>query len=322
MELIIEVVNRSHRVIERHRLHGEEISIGRAYDNDLILSDPHVSPYHGLLRYNNHGTWILTDRESLNGIYSKRHRRISDPLALKSGDEFILGKVRLRLCQLDHPVAATQSLSTADTLFNRLSKPSFFILLLLLSLGMVAANEYLQSSSEIKANAMALAMVDEMMSPLLWAAFWGFVGRLVRHDSRFVTQCVIALCGLNLMIINGYLSAAVGFNTQSESWVTLYNNVTEGLLLVVLFTLSLRFAVQQTTWRRRLTANAFAWSIVGVSLLSVQVVEEYFEEYPSYQKTLLPGVLLWAEPVDQETFVSRAGTIFSAASKLAEEKEN
>lgn len=322
MELIIELVNRSHRVIERHRLAGEEITIGRAYDNDLILSDPHISPYHALLRRNDDDTWLLLDRESLNGIYSKWHRRAEGQLALKSGDEFILGKVRLRLCSPDQPVAATQSLSAADTLFNQLSKPSSFIVLLLISLVVVAANYYLQSPNKIKASELALTMVTEMMQPLVWAAFWGFVGRLVRHESRFITQCVIALIGLNLMIINDYVSATVGFNTQSETWVSLYNNLSEGMMLVLLFTLSLRFAVQQSVWKRRLTANAFAWSIVGFSLLSVQVVDQYFEEYPDYQKTLLPSLLLWAEPIDQETFVSRADKIFSAASKLAEEKED
>ena len=38
MEVVVEIVSRGGHTIERHRVSGERITIGRAFDNDLILN--------------------------------------------------------------------------------------------------------------------------------------------------------------------------------------------------------------------------------------------------------------------------------------------
>ncbi len=69
MAVIIEVLNKQHKVIERHKFAQTEVRLGRAYDNDVILYDRHVCPHHAKLWQNEQGQWQLQDLASLNGSF-------------------------------------------------------------------------------------------------------------------------------------------------------------------------------------------------------------------------------------------------------------
>jgi hypothetical protein len=43
---VIEVMNRSGQVLQRVPYSGGRLSVGRAYDNDIIVGDPYVCPHH------------------------------------------------------------------------------------------------------------------------------------------------------------------------------------------------------------------------------------------------------------------------------------
>ena len=68
-------------------------TLGRSHDNDLVISEPSVSKFHALLRYND-GQFSVEDRESLHGVYVDGTRVTKAPLA--SGGELVFGNVRLR----------------------------------------------------------------------------------------------------------------------------------------------------------------------------------------------------------------------------------
>ena len=48
-------------------LTGDQATIGRATDNDIVLNDFSVSRRHAYLRREN-GVWILRDNQSTNGV--------------------------------------------------------------------------------------------------------------------------------------------------------------------------------------------------------------------------------------------------------------
>jgi pSer/pThr/pTyr-binding forkhead associated (FHA) protein len=45
----VEELSRTNQVLARHRHEQLPIRIGRAYDNDVILNDPHIAPHHALI---------------------------------------------------------------------------------------------------------------------------------------------------------------------------------------------------------------------------------------------------------------------------------
>ena len=52
---------------EEFELSGEEFSIGRELNNDIVIETEGVSRYHVKLFKQPDGSWLLEDLESLNG---------------------------------------------------------------------------------------------------------------------------------------------------------------------------------------------------------------------------------------------------------------
>ncbi|HUT50248.1 MAG TPA: FHA domain-containing protein [Alphaproteobacteria bacterium] len=70
------------------------ISIGRRKDNDLALGNGSVSGYHATIHRKSDGSFIITDRDSENGVaINDEEVKIAE---LKDGDEVDLGEVRFR----------------------------------------------------------------------------------------------------------------------------------------------------------------------------------------------------------------------------------
>ena len=67
----------------------EQITIGAASDNDLVLSDPFASRYHALIEKEDHGKYRLKDLESRNGTWVKGHQIRSTVFEMNG--EFLIG---------------------------------------------------------------------------------------------------------------------------------------------------------------------------------------------------------------------------------------
>src|SRR5690606_23682810 len=64
----IEVLNREGDVVARERIPADEARIGRAFDNDVVLSDPHVAPHHLRVSRAGDGTLVAEDLGTINGL--------------------------------------------------------------------------------------------------------------------------------------------------------------------------------------------------------------------------------------------------------------
>ncbi len=107
--LIVEIKTRGlHRY---HRLDKSEISIGRALDNDIILSDPTVEAHHLRILRDDQGNIELLNLASVNPARFdnwQNDKSTSSRLPI----EFSLGRISARILSPDHPVAATKSLAS------------------------------------------------------------------------------------------------------------------------------------------------------------------------------------------------------------------
>ena len=60
MAVIIEVLGWGGKRAQYFRVDADQVSIGRGYDNDIVLSDPHISENHLRLNACDDG-WVITD---------------------------------------------------------------------------------------------------------------------------------------------------------------------------------------------------------------------------------------------------------------------
>ncbi len=70
----IEVLSRHGDVGSRQRFTSTPITIGRAYDNDVVLDDPHVAAHHLRIVRSDAGVLTAEDLGSRNGLYLGRGR--------------------------------------------------------------------------------------------------------------------------------------------------------------------------------------------------------------------------------------------------------
>ena len=67
MAVIIELLGWGGKRQRYFTVEGNSVTIGRSYQNDVVLDDAHISPNH--LRLDAvEGGWLLTDLQSLNGV--------------------------------------------------------------------------------------------------------------------------------------------------------------------------------------------------------------------------------------------------------------
>ena len=92
---VLEVLDRSERVEHWYRLGDTPLRIGRAYDNDVVLTDAHVCPYHAQLHRDAEGRFWLQDLGSLNGTYVGRSRKPIGSAELGEQAQFRLGETQL-----------------------------------------------------------------------------------------------------------------------------------------------------------------------------------------------------------------------------------
>ena len=90
----IELLTRDQHLKARHRFENLPISIGRSYDNDLILDDPYIAPNHAIIEMTESGELHIRDLGSENGIVSKGKRQ---PTISLDGSTVRLGHTNMRV---------------------------------------------------------------------------------------------------------------------------------------------------------------------------------------------------------------------------------
>lgn len=110
--LIIELPGRGGS--QFHKIEKAVTRVGRALDNDIILSDPSVSPYHFTICRNPDGAYELHSLADENGLRIGR-RKVEEPLALSRLPlAFDAGRTAVRILDSSQPVPPTRLISCQD----------------------------------------------------------------------------------------------------------------------------------------------------------------------------------------------------------------
>src|SRR5204863_8958613 len=78
----VEVLARDGEVLSRSRIDATEARIGRAFDNDIVVNDPHVAPHHVRLLRDEDGALVAEDLGTINGLYAEHGAQRQSRIAL------------------------------------------------------------------------------------------------------------------------------------------------------------------------------------------------------------------------------------------------
>jgi hypothetical protein len=236
-----------------------EIAIGRALNNDFVLDDPHVAPYHATLHVTPHGATLI-DLSSVNGIVRGRKERARS-FEVKSGDVFRIGNVQLRLRTLESSLAPEVPLS------RRLIWP-WALLMLSLVLGHAAYEMWLSHVGE-STPAYLNRLSGDALAICVWSGAYALLGRLISGAERFFTHLLIASTGvLTAELLMKFLSV-LAFSTSALFPLQIEHIV---IVLVVAFTIRAHLRVADL---RHWPTLRYAVAIVAVGAIVIPMAQKW-----------------------------------------------
>ena len=191
--IVVERLDRRGKVVARSFVEHLPFRIGRAYDCDLILDDPHASPVHGVVERDEEGRLALRDAGSLNGIEVERDGTTASVVPLGGDVTVRLGRTTLRLRPPDFAVEDALPIVDRSTLTRWLSdhwSAALAVPLVYLAVSQLRA---------LQATTGAYDPIDAVSNGLLellilvgWAALWALLNRLLRQRTRYVAHASVA----------------------------------------------------------------------------------------------------------------------------------
>jgi len=202
----IEVLAGHGEVASRSRIEAEEARIGRAFDNDVVVDDPHVAPHHLRIFRAEDGELFAEDLGTMNGLYREHGRSRTQRLALASEPGIRIGRTILRVHDARHAVAP-----------ERLMTPPRAHALWAAGLGGVlvlglAVLEWLSVTGEPTANLLLLPLLGFVTVLALWTGFWSMLSRIFFGQARFALQLRIAVTACIALIFWEQLAESLSFS--------------------------------------------------------------------------------------------------------------
>jgi hypothetical protein len=317
MELIVELVSRSKKLIHSQKISGPEARIGRAYDNDVILTDPYVCPHHLTLTASDDGLWQVCDVDSVNGSFTHDQHQLVGCQTVQNGDVVSLGKSHLRFIYPNQSVAPTIQLSGIEGFLNFISSGLVVTLVFALYVGLLLSNQYMQTVTELKPSVLLKTIFTLLLTSSLWPMLCALLARLFKNDARILTQLALSYAAFTLFLVAGWIDDVISFNSSIGWLSSSFSLLSEAVLLFALFWANFYVAFHHSLRRRNMMAGGVTLTILLLSFLYNNSSIRDFNPQPSYDGTLLAPEFAMASPVSVSEFISASESVFNSTEAKA-----
>ena len=305
---VLELLDRHGHVEQRIAINASDVRIGRAYDNDLILEDVHVSPHHALIT-DADGHRVLRDLNSVNGIRTGTASRRVSELVLDGEQVFTLGLSQLRYRPITAPVPEALPLRERRHLHRGVA---WALCAPVACLAMFGLDARLDSYEAFGALKLLNAVMVPLVAMLLWAGVWALIGRLLVQRLHFAGH--LAVISLGLLFATIFESAA-----RLSAFAFAFDGAVPWLLaagmcatFVLILYGHLRLA-SRIRPRSALAAAMVFGSLLAAAMQIKQLVYlQQFSARPRFTLTLAPPGLRMIRADSTATFYARTPTLVSA----------
>ncbi|WP_286263368.1 FHA domain-containing protein [Thalassotalea atypica] len=317
MEVIIEQLTRGHKLIGCHKFSQPDITIGRAYSSDLIVSDPHVCPKHLQLHFDGE-QWLIDDQSSINGSYLEQSKAPVKQYAVQSGDVICFGKSMVRIVFPEHPIAETIEFSPFEQLVDFARQPIVLITNIALFVLVAAWIFYINKPMEVNFTQLAVPAIGMALGFSMWPAMVALVSHFTKNDARVLHQFGICFMFFNLMWLSDSFESIVHFNTSANMSITGVVAILPIAIAFCMFWLNCYVGFHMSAQRRAIAAVCLTTLLFGGSMLVQISKEPEFSPLPHYDSTLMTPSFLFSSSSDVDTFIRDSERLFDATRKAAE----
>lgn len=201
----IEVLARDGAVAARERIEAPEARIGRAFDNDVVVDDPHVAPHHLRVYRGEDGELVAEDLGTLNGLYPEHGARRVPRLGLKGEPGIRIGRTVLRVHDATHAVAPERPLTPPrrHAAWAAALTAGLFALILLVN--------WLDLTGQPSAGSILLPLLGLATVLAIWAGAWALISRVFFGQSQFALQLRIAATACIALVLWDQVTRTLAF---------------------------------------------------------------------------------------------------------------
>ena len=189
-ELIIQIGPKTQNIRNLFRSKEDSISVGRNFDNNLVLSDPHIGP-HQLHFERQDDLWLMHIIDDTNPVLVNRKTIKTKTHEIHPGDTITIGRTQLHTFVSDMPLPETQKIQ-----FSQLTNQPFvlfgitcFVLVAMALLNFIES--YMISTQEFDWKDAIESVVAITLLILAWAGTWSLMGRLLKHQANFLLHILL-----------------------------------------------------------------------------------------------------------------------------------
>jgi hypothetical protein len=313
IDLVVQVEAKAQKSLTRLRLNSnEQLSIGRGWNNSVILQDKYVDAEHLSIGIDEEGNVLVNDLDTANGTRLNGDRISGGAKRYSLGQTIYIGDTKLRLLDANTAVAEAPIMSLWHELKERVSSN---IALLLITLGCVLVqvlHELFLVDSPTKASEIVLTIFYLLLVLAVWSLSLGLVSKLVRGQSNLRIHWIFACFILTATTIISVLIALLRFNLQSYTAGELVTTT-----VFSLFGIFCLFGVfSYTTF---LSARAkYTSAVIVVLVVLVGVFFDHMFKEPhqlwsastQHETTTMPPALLLRMPVSPQQYAEATAKLF------------
>jgi hypothetical protein len=201
----VEVLARSGEVLSRTRIDTPEARVGRAFDNDVVVNDPHVAPHHLRLFRAEDGELVAEDLGTLNGLYAEHGSRNLARVSLAAQPSIRIGRTILRVHDAAQPVAPEKPLTPARAHSQWAAGLCVGLCLLILFVN------WLDLTAEPSANRIVVPLLGLATGLAAWTGLWSAVSRLFFGHAQFSLHLRIAATACIAIVLWDQLTETLSF---------------------------------------------------------------------------------------------------------------
>lgn len=298
---ILEVLDRDGQVRSTHAVDHWPLTVGRAFDNDVVLADPYVAPHHLSVDDGEAGLTLAVGT-TLNGLEvdGKRLRggqsRTIDP-ALPPA-EWIAGRTHLRLRLPQQPLPAELPLAAAATRARRFGPLLTALLVLLAALSF---NTWLETDPDNLGRSLGGMLVATASGMAVWVGLWALLSKTFTRQTWLGWHLKVFLFASIAWMVCDVVPELLGF-ALSWPWVSDFGFVAS--YAVGATALYFHLLAVEPGRKRLMQAIAASALVLGVGLslwFNYQRSDRFGAEL--YMSHLFPPSLRLARPIDADRFV-------------------
>jgi hypothetical protein len=201
----VEVLSRHRDVVARYRCAGPVVTIGRAYDNDVVVDDPYVAPRHIRIVRDPAGRLVAEHLGSTNGLYAGHGRERQERIVLDGIHPIRIGHTLLQVRDAYYKVAPERVAHAPGRSWPVLVALGVAII------GLEVLSSWQHDTGEFKFSRYLGPL--EFLAVVLgaWVTAWAILTRIFSGHAHFERTLLIALSGLLAFSLYNEISGDLAF---------------------------------------------------------------------------------------------------------------